>query len=562
MTTSCEFVFSFGDVTAARDACMEATVNQSWAHIDDVNAQAGAACLDVATLEPDFGWPLEGDKIWLPEQPQLHPWGWWSTELSGPDGHFFSAPVLTVTFADESGTPTPHSSAGLTLTFFATLPGAVDIAWYGREGELLQSGRFVPDNFTCFCACQVENYYKVVVSVPEMSAPYRYLRVTGVFFGEQRVIGDSMVTFAKLTEEVDPVALSAPVSTLEVGYYTPNEEFALLDPAGAHALFQWRQRVAPVKTVNGVRTPLGLYYLRRAKGTESAVTTLSCTCALGVLDAMEFLGGIYEAVPVTQVLAELFTDTDIAFELDATLSSQTLTGYLPLGSRRAALAQIAFAIGAVVDATRSGAVRLYPLPNASSVSITPARKVIGHRVELDELVTEVSVTAHNWVLEGSVQELARADYDIGVHTVRFDSPASATKITGAAFEAVHPNYCTFRVSAAGRVIVSGYRYKDNASVFTACITPLPAGESPATKTVENATLVGPQGAQAAAQRLLDYFQGRYRSEGRLLPGGEVVAQKVALSSMGSKSLVGHIERMVTDLHGGCLETIKMRGRPQ
>ena len=71
MTTSCEFVFSFGDVTAARDACMEATVNQSWAHIDDVNAQAGAACLDVATLEPDFGWPLEGDKIWLPEQPQL-----------------------------------------------------------------------------------------------------------------------------------------------------------------------------------------------------------------------------------------------------------------------------------------------------------------------------------------------------------------------------------------------------------------------------------------------------------------------------------------------------------
>ena len=56
---------------------------------------------------------------------------------------------------------------------------------------------------------------------------------------------------------------------------------------------------------------------------------------------------MYQEKPVTELLAEIAACGGLGYELDESLAAATVTGWLPLGSPRQALQQLAFAIGAV-----------------------------------------------------------------------------------------------------------------------------------------------------------------------------------------------------------------------
>ena len=314
------------------------------------------------------------------------------------------------------------------------------------------------------------------------------------------------------------------------------------------------------KTIDGQRTMLGKYYLQEATGTVDAVTALTCVDIIGVLDTLEYKGGIYDGVPVETLLEAILGPEEIAFELDPAFEGVTLSGHLPIGSKRSALQQIAFAIGAVVDTARSEAIRFYPAPSVVTKDITPARKILGHKITLEPLVTQVDVTAHQYALGDELKELTKTTLAPGEHTITFSSPVSVQSVTGATLGTNHPNYCTVTVEAAGEVILSGYESVDTQTVHTVKTDPLPAGAKPSAKSVSTATLVSPDKAQAVARRLYAYYQLRYTDEGQILPGQEQAAEMASVSSLGGKTLTGYIQRVVTDLAGGCLETITLRGR--
>lgn len=560
MKTSCEFRFGFWDVTARDDASFVPSQNQDYANITDINLEDGITFPAAATLEPGFGWPLNGSKVWLPDNAPAYTWGWWSTDLSGADAAFGNPPTLVVTFADDDGVPTPHSSAGITLDFYATLPGTINIKWYGMLGQLLEDEDFTPDSFTYFCDKQVENYGKVVITVLSMKYAHRFLRVTGILFGVLEIIGDSRVITAKLTEEISPVALTVPINTLDISFFTPNDRLSLLDPQGAYQLFQWKQELQAYKMMDGVKTYLGPYYLREATGTVDAVTNIACVDIIGILDTVEYTGGIYSNVPLAELLDELLTIEEVAVEIDPAFAEVTISGYLPICSKRQALQHIAFAIGAVLDPTRiEKTLRLYPLPTTVSQTITPARKILGHKVTLEDLVTQVEVTAHDYLLSDELKEITKTTLAVGEHTITFSAPVSVTTVTGATIVTAHPNYCVVDVTTAGEVVLSGYAYLDATTVYTVKTSLIPAGGKKGVKAVSGATLVDPGKAAAVAGRLYAYYQDRYTDEGGVLPGGEIPAQRAALSSLGSKTITGNLQRVVTDLAGGCLETITMRG---
>lgn len=558
MQTSCEFRFGFWDVTARGDASFAVSQNQDFARVTDINLENPIAFPDAVTLEPGFGWPLNGSKAWLPDNAGSYTWGWWSKELSKEDNTFANPPTLTVTFS-KNGVPTPHSSAGVTFSFFATLPGTINIKWYGQSGNLIADQDFTPDSFDYFCDWQVENYYKLVITVLSMKYPKRFLRVTRILFGALMVIEDTRVVKATLTEEISPVAITTPINTLELNFFTPGGRFALLDPQGAYKLFQWKQEVEAYKTMDGARSFMGSYYLQEAEGTVDAITKLRCVDVIGILDATEYKGGIYNAVALKTLLGDILTPEGIAFEVDAVFSSVTLTGYLPIGSKRQAIQQIAFAIGAVVDPTRGKSLRFYPEPQMVTASIPPSRKILGHKITLEELVTQVDVTAHQYILGTELRELSKTMLGVGQQTITFHSPVSVTSITGGTLVTNHPNYCVVNVTTAGEVKLSGYEYKDATSVYTVKASSLPAGAKSGVKSVDSATLVDPSKAPAVAQRLYDYYQNRYTDEGQTLPGNERAAERATLSTLGGKTIAGNIQRVVTDLSGGCLETITLRG---
>lgn len=560
MKTTCEFHFGFWDVTARADAHFEVSQNQEYARIEDINREERITSPNVATLEPNFGWPLDGSKELLPADPRGDTWGWWSTELSRADLTFTNPPTLTVTFMDEKGAPTPHSSAGITLTFVATLPKVVNIKWYGHRSELLADQSFIPTSFDYFCDCQVENYYKVVIAIPSMARPHRFLRVSGILFGVLEILDSTRLVKAKLTEEINPAALTLPINMAELSFFTPYGRFALLDPDGAYKLFQWKQELTGYKVIDGERTMLGKFYLQHAAGAVDAVTSISCVDIVGILDTLDYVGGIYNGVSLEKLLAEILAPEDIPFEIDPSFAGVTLTGYLPICKKRIALQQISFAIGAVVDTTRVEGIRFYPLPEIVTKVITPARKIVGHKIKLEELVTQVEVTAHQYTLKGELKELNKTTLELGEHTIKFPTPVSVASVTGATLVVKHPNYCTIKVQTAGEVVISGYNYIDTQTVYTVTADPLPAGAKPSSKSVSKATLVDSAKAPVAAQRLYDFYQLRYTDEGQLLPGQERPAERTSVDSLGGKTITGYIQRVLTDLTGGCLETITVRGR--
>jgi len=555
MITSCEFHFGFWDVTARADAVFHVSDNQPWAVIEDMNRETPATHPDVVTLEPGFGWPLTAARTWFPGDPENYTWGWWSTQLSRQDGSFANPPVLTTYFNHN------HSSAGITLMFYATLPRSVNIKWYALNGALLANRDFVPDTMTYFCDYQVENYGKVVITIPGMSAAQRFLRCVLILFGVLEVIDGRRVQKAEITEELDPIALTLPIQTMLLSFFTAGGRFSLLDPSGAYRLFQWKQQITAYATVDGAHRPMGVYYLQEAAGMVDNVVDLSLVDSVGILDTLPYSGGIYDHVALVALLDELLEPEGMEYELDHSFAGETITGYLPSGTKRQALQQIIFAIGAVIDTTRGEVIRIYPAPLPVSRSIGPDRKIVGHKVTLEELVTRVDVTAHAYHLNDEARELIKSELTAGQHTLHFSTPAYVTQVSGATLVINHPNYAVVDVPADGEVILTGQEYVDDATIYTMQTSPLPAGAKSSVKAISGATLVDGSKVAAVARRLYAYYQRRYTDEGRILPGTDVerVGQMIEMQSLGGKSLTGAIERLVIDLSGGHLAKITMRG---
>lgn len=553
MSTTCEFRFGFWDVTARADATFQVSDNQPWARIEDMNLEDGAVFPDVVTMEPGFGWPLTGTKAWFPAVPTAVTWGWWSEQLSRADGTFTNPPTLTVTFSEN------HSSAGITFRFVATLPKSVNIKWYSLTGVLLADRDFTPDRMEYFCDYQVENYGKVIVTIPAMSAAHRFLRCSFILFGVLEIIDGQWVQKAELCEEINPVGLALPIDTLALSFFTPGGRFSLLDPSGAYRLFQWKQQITAYSTVDGVQQPMGVYYLQEMTGLVDSLVDLQLVDIVGVLDTQTFDGGIYTAIPVRELLDAILGPEDVDYTLDPSFEGVTFTGYLPICSKREALQQIAFALGAVVDTTRGEVMRFYPMPTSTHHVIDPARKIVGHKVTLEELVTRVDVTAHAYRLNEEVRELTKTTLDVGRHRLTFTGPVKVSGVTGATLVECHPNYAVVNVAQAGEVILTGREYVDDTSIFTVQTEPLPAGAKSSIKAITGATLIDAAKAPAAARRVYTYYQLRYTDEGLLLPGMEQVGQWVELQSLGECTLAGPVERLTIDLARGCLEAITLRG---
>ena len=579
MKTSCEVRFGFVDVTAADTAHLASSQTQPWANAADINRLSPPAMPNVATLEPDFGWPLDGSREWLPAAPREVPWGWWSKDLSGSDGVFTIPPELTITFAGDDGSPTMHSSPGITLLCPATLPRDVTVRWYNSAGQSLgkMSTRIDPSitNGEVFIDHPVSDYSKVTITVQSLAEPDRYLRISAIRFGRLDVLTGSTLISASAISDVDPTGLTLPASQVDITFRSHGID--PMDPSGIHAMLQYRQTLDVYRYIDDMEEYVGRYYLLRSESTpvDNAASTLStatdmqdpgivsitATSIIGMLGDIPHQGGIYRYAPLDAVIGSILDPEGIKWELIDYMSS-TVNGYLPIGTKRSALQQILFAIGAVLIDS-GGMVTIRPaadLAAAPPTGITAERKIRGHKVNLsDKLVTQVTIISHSYTLAKEATEIIAGDFTAGIHDIVFREPVKVGTVSGCTLVKMYANGCKIQVDKPGPVSIFGRVYIDTQTVHTRTAQGIPAGVRPFTKKIEKATLVSPDLAPAVAARLLDYYQQRYIAEGGLLPGWEHTGSHVRIVS-GTRAVDGVVERISTDLTGGGLETIKVVGK--
>ena len=564
MNTSTRVEFGLYDVTARSDSAPVTEDAKDFCNLSkDLLLESVPNQNKYGTLETRQ-WLMDGSFLFFPETPRQYFWGFWSTEQSNGNGAFANPPVLNIRF-DKN-----HSSSGLTLHFYSPTDdwaSKVKIQWYDANDGLLAVAMFTPDAVDYYCACKVENYCRIQLAFLETNRPGRYLKLAGIDYGVYLHFSGDEIIKAHVLEECDPLSAEISINTLNITLFNQEGRFSILNPEGYFDVLQHRQKLTVWEDVrrsahdtSTTSYCMGTFYLDDWSNEDDTLADFPAIDTIGLLDGSPFDGGVYDT-HVASLAAEILSG--YPYTLDSVLGEERIQGYIPAGTRREALQQLAFAIGAVVDCSRGEIIRIVPAPQRASGLIgTDRRLQDGSKVTLLALVTAVSVTAHRYIPGEASEELYKDTLEPGTYRVTFDAPAVADSLAvrGAELSERGVNHCTLTVSKAAEVCVTGRKYSDSATVLRREASNLPSNAQGNEVSVPDATLVSPDRAAAVAARVLDYYAQRYEQTFRMVAGDEKLADRLIVESFGGEMVRGVVTKLEFDLTGGFLADAKIVGR--
>lgn len=464
---------------AAEDAAVSTESAQPFSRPELLPFEAEAPPL--ASLEQNW-WILDGTREIADGQPVP----FWSRDMSGPGGLFETPPEIRIDFDAR------YTSPGIFLHFdeeSGEYCPSVTIQWR-RGASLLAEERASINSAAFFCARTVEAFDHVTIHLHSTNIPYRYAKLTRIVFGVTRVFGLEELRNVRVTAETSIISEEIPVNTLT---------FTLDSDEDIQYMFQLKQ---PVSAYDG-DSLIGVFYIDRSTHRAEGLYDLSCIDAIGVLDEDSFPAAMYSGKSAKELLEEIL-DGHFALELDTTLVSAPVNGYWPGGTRREALQQVAFALGAVVDTSGTGAVRVYLDRENTPARFPMGRVFTGGTVVTEAIVTAVRVTAHSYSTSGTGNDTVEADGTIYYHT---------------------------------------------ASVTTIENPKTTASDKPNVIEIDRATLVNPQNVSAVARHVYEYYTRRERQNVRIVMDGERPGDRAAMPTPWGSVVNGHISRMDITLSG-------------
>lgn len=471
----------YEDIAAGADEDALVTSPDAAAFTDPALLPFGGGGAAIATLEP-CSWLLDGSREILDGQPLA----FWSTAMSGYDGRFETPPEITIEFDER------YTSPGLFLTF-DTATGDycthLTIEWY-RGANQLEKKDFYPTDTEAFCGQTVEAWDKLVLRFHATSLPYRYVKLQKIVFGVARTFLRDELRNVRVTQEVSIISDQVAVNTLD---------FTLDSKAGIDYMFQFKQ---PISAYDGERM-IGVFFIDDSKHRGKGLWDISCKDAIGVLDDDPYPARMLVNEPAKELLEDILGG-HFLLELNAAMAAAPITGYLPAGSRRQALQQVAFALCAMVDTSGTDAIRVYKDREDQPRKIPLGRTYVNGTVNTSAIVTAVQVTAHRYSRTGS-----------GNDTVEVDG-------------------------------VTYYHTTETTAINNPNVT---ASDKQNVREVKEATLVNPDNVAAVAQHLYGYYMKRNTQSVRIVMDGERPGDHTATATPWDTVMDGFITSMHIVLSG-------------
>lgn len=429
-------------------------------------------------------------------------------------------PMLTITFNQK------FTSVGILLTFnltsgdYATL---LTMQWYAGD-ELLSNKEFAPDNVRYFCNNYVSQYDKIVITFKQTSRPFRPVFLTRIDYGLYRDFLSDELLETRCLQEINAISENISVNTLSFTVRTrSNIPFDLQKKQKLSLFFD-----------GGL---LGNFYLKNGARKNKSDYYLDSHDAVGVLDGNEFFGGIYTGQKMADVVAEIFSGEDFDCHVDAAYQDTSLNGYIPPGTKRAALVQIAFAVGAIVDTSNIDCVSIYPQETVSTGVFNGDNTFDGLTLEHSDIVTGVRLAVHSYQPMDEVEELYH-DTLTGTAEIVFAEPHHSLSITGGEIKKSGSNYAVV-VGTGTAIILSGKKYKHSTSQMSKENKDIVFNKN--TKEVQDATLINAGNAQQALDRIYNYYQHSEKVVGDALLEDKVIGQIVTVDTGYDGTRTGIIE---------------------
>lgn len=294
---------------------------------------------------------------------------------------------------------------------------------------------------------------------------------------------------------------------------------------------------------------IGKFYVVDAQRTGKSVYTIKAKSAIGVLDVMPYYGKLFVNTPLSDAINDIIlTDgmrrTETPFLLDlaesivlgSNLDAVTVTGWIPVCTKREALHHVLFAQGINILKSENDAFLVSRITNLNAGEIDPNDEYDGGSVDLTDRVKSVEVTEHSYVQSPNAEPVVLYDntetlVDLGT-TVIFDSApivASSLLASGTLVILASNENCAI-VTGVGTL--TGIPYTHTTNVISRVNGSNADGQS---ISVSDATMVNAVNSNAVADRLYDYYSQKREMKIPIVLSGERCGLKyICTSPFGEK----------------------------
>ncbi len=420
---------------------------------------------------------LDGKAIAFPSNPETTNLGLWSESISTDLGSFEEPIVLTL-ISDEQ-----YASQGLTFTFDVynqIYPTHINIHWWrdvdGEETDLGEKD-FYPDKAQYFCYNLVNNYNRIVITFYSLNMPNNRLKLRSIDYGYGTIFRGDELRSVKNIQEINPISSEISINT---------SDFTLDSKADdIEYSFQAKQ-------------PLSIYFngelkstifIKKATRKSRRLWQVQGEDYIGLMDSIPYYGGIYNNAKAIDVLDDIFATAKVPFTIDDEFVETTVTGYIPYGSCRDALMQVAFAIQAVVDTSNRSDVAIYGLDDDIKQTVPKKRIMQGQSFVDEETITGVEVTYHTYKpIAETIDVYSAEDSGTGQNIfVTFSEPLYDLTIVNGEIVNNGANYAV--INANANCVLRGKKYEHTTSAKRKNNPVVLAGDIEKIASVENATLV-------------------------------------------------------------------------
>lgn len=388
-----------------------------------------------ATLEYNF-WKLDGTFENFPDTPKGL--GYMSNIMSDENGNFSNDIIITRTY------DSTYTAPGLTIEFDINTENYaknMNVKWY-RDDVLISEADFIVDSSKYFCNNQVTAFNKVVITIMSTNNPFRYLKIFNIYDGIIR-------TFYQ--DELENIDIIEEISTKNEMLSVNNASINIINKNDIGVLFQ---RTLPFKIYKNNEL-LGCFFIdTSSNNAQKTFYSISANDYIGLLEYQTHLGGMYSNVKIGDLISDIMGD--IPYEIDSVISEKTISGYLPIQTKREALRQIIFSVNGIIDTSRSEKVFIKPLPSTIS-SIIGENKIIDVKTTELSKTTSIEINTHKYTANSEETELFNNVLN-GTTYLTFGTPVHDLKITGGTILSSGTNFAI--IEGSGSVILKGKGYDD------------------------------------------------------------------------------------------------------
>lgn len=240
-----------------------------------------------------------------------------TADVSNENGVFDEPIVLTVNF------PAYFSMTGITINSRNIIKNITIIA--DRNDTEIINETFSTTTKENFYPLNIELANRIIFIITEIDKPFHFFGIFNIEYGKIRLFNDETSVNAEITNNFSVLGDTLEYDTLDL---------TVIDPEKEDYLFQRKQ---PIDFMIG-ETPKARFYVD--SGTELDDNTVQ-VLAYDEIASLEddFFGGMYNNYPFNSLIADILSGTMVDFETKNT-DNITLSGYLPISSRRKALQTI------------------------------------------------------------------------------------------------------------------------------------------------------------------------------------------------------------------------------